>query len=271
MKYLVSDFNLTDSIAGGSELVDDTVIKALDLIYVRSRDYKPKQGDRLILSNISTMSQETIDYIRDNCKYIILEHDYKIHWTRHPWRFKDSIIPKHERINYSLYKNALAVYTQTDDHKQVFLDNEVEANFISLNCSIWSEEELERLSSLQDNKKTYKFAVIDSDNWIKNKQGAEQFCTFNKIAYELVPKLSYDSFMKKLSEFPALVFFPVARETCCRLLVEAKCMNMNIITNNNSGAFRSMWFEYSGQELVSYLRDSSKRNLDLIKEVLTDV
>jgi len=268
MIYLVSDFNLTDSIAGGSELVDDTVIKALDLTYIRSRDYKPKKDDILVLSNISTMSQKTIDYIRDNCRYVILEHDYKIHWTRHPWRFKDSIIPKHERINYDLYKNALAVFTQTDDHEQVFLDNEVEANFISLNCSIWSEEELGRLSSLQDNKKTHKFAVIDSDNWIKNKQGAEQFCLVNKIAYELVPKLNYDSFIKKLSEFSALVFFPVARETCCRLLVEAKCMNMNVITNNNSGAFRSVWFDYSGQELIDFLINSAKRNLNVIRKFL---
>ena len=269
MIYLVSDFNLTDSIAGGSELVDDTVIKALDLTYIRSRDYKPKKDDILVLSNISTMSQKTIDYIRDNCRYVILEHDYKIHWTRHPWRFKDSIIPKHERINYDLYKNALAVFTQTDDHEQVFLDNEVEANFISLNCSIWSEEELGRLSSLQDNKKTHKFAVIDSDNWIKNKQGAEQFCLVNKIAYELVPKLNYDSFIKKLSEFSALVFFPVARETCCRLLVEAKCMNMNVITNSNSGAFRSVWFDYSGQELVNFLRQQSKTNIKKIDSMIS--
>jgi len=254
---LLSDFTLEDSISGGSELVDNTISQKLDIKIVKCRDWTPSTNEFLIISNISTLPQQNIDFIRDNCDYVIVEHDYKIHWTRHPWRFKDSIVPKNERINYGLYKNAKAVFTQTDDHLQVFKANEVEGNFISLKSSIWSEEELEKFSLLQNNKKTHKFAVIDSDNWIKNKKGAEEFCKINKIDYELIPKSNYNSFIQKLSQYPALVFFPIARETCCRLLVEAKCMDMNVITSSNSGAFKSDWFMKSGKNLIDLLRDQS--------------
>jgi len=265
---LLSDFTLEDSIAGGSELVDDTVSKTLNVDIVRARTWIPSIKDFLIISNISTLDKPRVEFIKNNCNYIILEHDYKIHWTRHPWRFKDSIIPKEERINYDLYRRAKAVFTQTDDHLEVFKTNEVEANFVSLKSSIWSDKELERLSSLQNNKRTHKFAVVDSDNWIKNKQGAEEFCKINKLDYSLIPKSGYDSFIEKLSEHPVLVFFPIARETCCRLLVEARCMNMNTITSNNSGAFKSDWFNQSGDALINLLKINSLDNLREIKNYI---
>jgi hypothetical protein len=265
---LLSDFTLEDSIAGGSELVDDTISKTLNLNIVRARTWVPSTKDFLIISNISTLDKSRVEFIKSNCNYIIIEHDYKIHWTRHPWRFKDSIVPKTERINYDLYKRAKAVFTQTDDHLQVFKNNEVEANFISLKSSIWSDEELERVSSLQNNKRTHKFAVIDSDNWIKNKQGAEEFCKINKLDYSLIPKSDYHTFIERLSEYPALVFFPIARETCCRLLVEARCMNMNTITSDNSGAFKSDWFYQSGDALIDFLKNQSKLNLKNIMDLL---
>lgn len=265
---ILSDFNINDSIAGGSELVDNTISKKLNIDIVKCKDWRPTKENFLIISNISTLHQSSIDYIKSNCSYIIVEHDYKIHWTRHPWRFKDCIIPHNERINYDLYKNAKAVFTQTDDHLQVFRDNQVEANFISLESSIWSDEELEKFQSLQNNKKTHKFAVVDSDNWIKNKQGAEQFCKVNKIDYALIPKLPYNDFIVKLSEHPVLAFFPIARETCCRLLVEAKCMSMNVVTSNNSGAFKSDWFNYYGNNLINYLKINSDKNIRLIRQCI---
>lgn len=262
---LLSDFTIEDYIAGGSELVDNTISKSLNIPIVRCKDWNPSIKDFLILSNISTMDQSKIDYIKNNCSYIIVEHDYKIHWTRHPWRFKDSLVPEKERINYDLYKRAKAVFTQTDDHLQVFKNNDVKANFISLKCSIWSNEELTILKSLQNNKNTHKFAIVDSDNWIKNKEGAVNLCKVNKIDYNLIPKLAYNQFLHELSKHPALVFFPIARETCCRLLVEARCMNMNVLTSDNSGAFKSEWFTKSGDDLISYLNQQTEINFQNIK------
>lgn len=260
----ISDFFLNETL-GGSEIVDNTLINHLNCDFVKSENFIPNNNKTLIISNTSRMKESSIRYIENNCNYIIIEHDYKIHWTRHPWRFENNIVPEKERINYNLYKNAKAIFVQTDDHLEIFKKNEVPGNFISLKSSIWSDKELDQLNEARKQKFTHKFAIIDSDNWIKNKKGAEQFCKFNKLDYELIPKLPHDQFLKELARHPVLVFFPVARETCCKLIVEARCMEMNVITNNNSGAFKSEWYSKTGNDLINYLRGQSKINLDLIK------
>jgi hypothetical protein len=264
MKY-ISDFSVQE-ILGGAELVDDTIIKFLGCEFVKSTDFNPKKGEFYVLSNTSLMHPSKLDYIANNCKYIIVEHDYKIHVTRHPWRFKDNIIPKDERICYNLYRNAEAVFVQTQDHLDVMKKNEVIANFMNLNCSVWSEYELNELKkNIKSNSTSKNFAVIESKNWIKNTQGAIEFCNANKLHYELISSSNYTEFIQKLSNYSTLVFFPIARESCCRLIVEAKCLGLNVITNNNSGAFLSDWFSKKEVELIDYLSNQSMTNLEKIK------
>jgi hypothetical protein len=264
--YYVSDF-FVDEIVGGAELVDDNIIRYLtkyfDVERIKSQNIVPDTKKFYILSNISLMKPEYVNWFSQRmAKYIIVEHDYKIHHTRQPWRFKDCIVPKAERINYDLYRNALLVYVQTDDHLGIYQKNEVAGKFQSLDCSIWSNKELSLLESNISHLKTKnKFAIVASDNWIKNTQGALNLCLGNKWDYEFIPKLPYDKFLPLLAEYPALVFLPIARESCCRLMVEARCLGLNVITNQNSGAFNSSWFKKSGKELIEYLRKRSEENL----------
>lgn len=261
--YYVSDFFLNE-VNGGAELVDDNIIKYLtkyvDVERVKSTNIAPSSKDFYIISNISLMHERNLDYLISNCKYIIIEHDYKIHKTRQPWRFKDCIVPKEERINYELYRNAVLVYVQTDDHLGIYQKNEVYGSFRSLNCSIWSNKELGFLEPPLS-KRNSEFAVIASDNWIKNTQGAVAACIANKWDYKLIPKLPYHDFLNVLSTYPALVFLPIARESCCRLIVEARCLGLNVITTPNSGAFNADWFKKSKRELVEFLRKESENNL----------
>lgn len=265
---LLSDFTTDDPIAGGSEFVDRTVAQSLGLEIVRCRDWVPNTNDKILVSNISTLPQSKLDTLKNRCNYSILEHDYKIHVTRHPWRFKDCLVPINERINYDLYRNANAVFTQTQDHLDVFQLNQVNANFVNLKCSIWSDKELSILNLAYDYERDTKYAVIDSKNWIKGTEFAVKVCQDNKWDYDLISAPSWESFVSLLSGYSSLVFFPVARESCCRVLVEARCLGLNVITSPNSGAFKSDWFSMRGSKLIEFLKKQSKINLDLIKECL---
>ena len=62
-----------------------------------------------------------------------------------------------------------------------------------------------------------------------------------------------EDFISKLAQCSHLVFFPLARETFCRLVVEAKCLGLNVITTKNYGASLEGYFEMSGQELIDFL------------------
>jgi hypothetical protein len=268
---LISDYRLQDGVIGGSEHVNETVIKALgcDFLYTRDiRELDPSR--RYIVANLSTArSPQVIDQIT-RCQYIILEHDCKFLASRHPWRHPNSVAPKELIVNRSLYKNAIATFVQTGYHLDVFRRNGIEGRFFNLECGIWSNNELTHLTALHHSKATLRreFAILDSTNWIKNTKGAIQFCEKHDIDFSLISVSNWHEFTRHLAEYAALVFFPLAGETLCRLVVEARCLGMNVITSKNYGASLEPWFKLRGDKLTRFLAQRSEHNLNRIRQCL---
>jgi hypothetical protein len=275
MKYiLISDFTIKEVPHGGSEWVNQVLMDNFDLEFEYSNKVTNFDDKNFyIISNISLMHPLLVSQIK-NLNYVIMEHDYKICPSRHPWRYPESIIPLNDRINYDLYKNAKAVFVQTTDHMNVYLKNGVEANFVNLESSIWSEKDLELLEGLymKSKLKNNSFAIYETQNWIKNTQGNIKHCLENNLEYSLVSETKNRiEFLTNISKCKGLVFYPIARETFCRLVVESKCLGLDIITSKNYGASLEPWFEkYSGLDLIKFLRDNTNKNLDIIEEYLNN-
>lgn len=266
---MVSDFTIKEVPYGGSEWVNQVVIEKYNLDFEYSNKITSFNTENFyIISNISLMDKKLIPEIL-KCKYIILEHDYKICPSRHPWRYPNSIIPKGHRINYELYEKAEAVFVQTTDHMNVYLKNGVKGNFINLKSSLWSDEDLEKLRSFNRKQKNGKYAIYNSNNWIKNTQGSLKYCQDNNLSFELIPNCeTREEFLDRLSNCSHLVFFPIARETFCRLVVEAKCMGVDVITTKNYGASLEDYFDLMGDELITFLKFTTKSNLKKIGEFI---
>jgi hypothetical protein len=269
---MISDFTLEQIPFGGSEHVNDCICKSLNLDFINSKELKFLDKEIFyIISNISLMDSVLIDKLQhEDYNYIIIENDYKIVKSRWPWIYSDNIVPKHERTNYKLYKNAKAVFVQCIDHLNVYKANEVEGNFINLETSIWGNEDLNLLRSIIKKEKFNKAAIYATDNWIKNTNESILYCKNKGIEYELIPNLhNRKEFLEKLSFCSKLIFFPKARETFCRLLVEARCLNLKIITNKIQGAMCEEWFKkYHGEELIEHLRIKSKDNIEKIRSYI---
>ena len=271
-KYFVADFNVIDVPTGGGEWVDDIIIKKFNFEFLHTRSISSfDKNSFYIFSNISLLPQHLVNQI-PYLNYIIIEHDYKICPSRHPWRYPDNLIPLQDRINYDLYKNAKAVFVQTTDHMNVYLKNDVVANFINLECSLWSDEDLEMLSNLlsENKQKNQKYAVYYTNNWIKNTQGNLKYCAENKLLVHILKEnRNRIEFLKELSKCSGIVFYPLARETFCRLVVESKCLGLDVITSKNYGASLEPWFdELNGKELIDFLRNQTKINLGKINKLL---
>jgi hypothetical protein len=267
-KILISDFTTKEVPHGGSEWVNQVLIEKFGLEFQYSHAVQSfDKNDFYVISNISLMNPALIRQI-PSLNYIIIENDYKICPSRHPWTFPNSIIPQNQRTNYDLYKNAKAVFVQTNDHLSVYKANDVEANFINLHTSIWSESDLFMLDEIRgvNQTKSNKYAIYDTNNFIKNTNGNIEYCQQNNLEYELIPNMEVrHKFLEHLSRHKGLVFYPIARETFCRLVVEAKCMDMEVITSKNYGASKEGWFEaLSGRELIEFLRDQTKNNIEKI-------
>jgi hypothetical protein len=271
-KILISDFTINEVPHGGSEWVNQVLIEKLNLEFEYSQNVTGFDNNNFyIISNISLMNPDLVRVI-PTLNYIIIENDYKICHSRHPWRYPDNIIPQQERINYDLYKNAKAVFVQTTDHLNVFLKNDVKANFINLECSIWSESDLNTLTDLLEKNQTKngKYGVYYTNNWIKNTQGNLKYCSENKLPLSIIKESkNRTEFLDNLSKCEGLVFYPLARETFCRLVVESKCLGLNVITSKNYGASLEPWFdELSGSDLIDFLNKKTEENINKIKKYL---
>ena len=270
-KILISDFTINEVPHGGSEWVNQVLIDKFKLEFMYSQQVTSfNLNDFYIISNVSLMRPELVKQI-SKLNYIIIENDYKICHSRHPWRWENSIIPLNERINYDLYENAKAVFVQTNDHLRVYKTNDVKANFINLHSSIWAESDLQLLEKILNETKVKngKHVIYATNNWIKNTQGSIKYCQENNLTFNLVQNQEKrEDFLRQLAECSYLVFFPIARETFCRLVVEAKCMGLEVITTKNYGASLEGYFEISGQELIDFLRMQTEDNLLKISKYL---
>ena len=271
-KILISDFTTKEVPHGGSEWVNEVLIEKFGLEFVYSQAVNSfNKDDFYVISNISLMNPALVRQI-PTLNYIIIENDYKICPSRHPWTFPNSIIPENQRINYDLYKNAKAVFVQTNDHLSVYKANDVEANFINLHTSIWSDSDLDLLNEirLKTKIKNNLYGVYDTNNFIKNTIGSVKHCRDNNLNYLLIPNMNKrEDFLTNLGKCSGLVFLPIARETFCRLVVEAKCLEMEVITTKNYGASKEGWFDVlSGEELIAFLRDQTKNNIKKISKYI---
>lgn len=269
----VSDYTIKEMPFGGSEWVNQVIIDYLQIPFEYSKNIKGFDKNTLyIISNVSMMEDYVLESLK-SFKYIIIEHDYKICQSRHPWKYKNCIVPENERIHYDLYKNAIAVFVQTTDHMNVFLKNSVTANFVNMRSSIWGNDDLVMLESFLNLKKEKlnKYFIYNTTNWIKNTKGAIDFCKNKNLPFDLIGnfKNRYD-FLNRLSNYKGIVFFPLARETMCRLIVEARCLNMEIMTTKNYGAVLESWFDYSGMNLINFLRYNTNKNIEIIKSILKE-
>lgn len=263
--YYIADHDINDY-PGGAEKVDYNIYSYFGIEYKRSTNFLHNCNDFYIISNATNISAQQKESLINSKNYIIFEHDYKIHFTRQPHRYNQNIFPKHELINLDYYKNAKVVMLQSLDHLECFRANSIQGNFLNLGTSIWSKEELNTLESLSSiSKKTYKACVIGNNTIDKGRDIAETICKSHKIDYDILPTMDLISFYKKLSEYPLLVNTPRVKESFCRLVVEARCLNMNVLSHCLYGAMSESWFCMSGQELISFLRESTIKNLKLIQ------
>tara|TARA_B100001564_G_scaffold270653_1_gene232271 strand:+ start:9755 stop:11365 length:1611 start_codon:yes stop_codon:yes gene_type:complete len=271
--YFISDF-FVDEVNGGAELVDEEIIKHLskrnEVVKIKSYDSEKikdtfSEPGYYIISNFTGMSEDTKNFLQKQ-KYSICEHDHKYLINRDPSPFPGYKAPNSIIINREFYRNAENVFCQSKKHKDVVESNLGLTNIINLGCSIWSEAELSCLRANSSNNKTKQVAVFDSNNEIKGTSRAVEYCNSQDLDFDLVGNLPYEDFLKKLSEYEKLVFFPTVLESFSRLAVEARILNCQLITNQNLGCASEEWFrDKRGTELLDFVETKREQVLHTIE------
>lgn len=276
MLTFIADFFET---VGGAEQNDSVLIQHLmgkyrvDCILSHSCTIENiAESNFIIIGNFVNLHPQVKDYITNNKKYVIYEHDHKYVKTRDPSRYSNFEIPESDIINYEFYKNAKKVVCLGQKQVDIISKSLKIENLHSISSSLWSPEKLSFIRNLSDTKKTKEqYGIVDSSNPIKNTNKSIQFCNQKSINYELFSSSDTHEFLEKMNEYQGIVFFPGVLESMCRLVVEAKMLNCKIITNPKMlGAYYEPWFSLSGKELNDTISNNVNAALRKFEELIDE-
>ncbi|MEJ5349311.1 MAG: glycosyltransferase [Desulfosoma sp.] len=280
----VADFFLRDMvIPGGAERNDDVLTDKLRKrnIYVETircgdlnNNLHVLRGfDVILIGNFTGLSDVAVKAIQQH-KYIIYEHDHKYVRGRDPSVFPGFKIPDWAIINREFYAKAHKVIVLSTLCKYIIENALNIPNVINIGTSLWSDEELDHLSSLCARKvpKNNKFAVLGSRSKIKGTREAIEWCQLNCVDYEVLPPKPWKHLVECLSKYKGLVFMPQVCETFNRLVVEAKSLGCRVITNESmiGAASESLW-EMSGFQLLSEIRRRVISGIDVFEREIHSI
>lgn len=275
----VSDFFVSD-VAGGAEINDDVLLEKLNkqnikIVKFRSNEITPndihfyiKNNFIFLISNFINLSQENkkILQIYKN-KYSIIEHDHKYLVTRNPACYDNFLAPQEHMINREFYENAKNVFCQSIKHYEIVKNNLKINNIHNLGCSLWNEQQINLLRENCNNVKNNKTIILNSSNLIKGFTDALQYCIDNKINYDVLETTDYENYVTQISKYEKIVLFPKSFETFNRTLLEARMLNVKVITNNLNGCAYEGWFkENKGISLINFVENKTNEIINFIKD-----
>ena len=259
----IADF-FSHEIVGGGELNNEELIKILqekgnEVISLKSSQTSQDMIERyagayFIIANFMALREESKDKIMSE-QYIIYEHDHKYLKSRNPAKYENFIAPSTEIINYEFYKHAKGVFCQSEFHADIVRKNLKLDNIFSVGGNLWSENCFAQMEILAAKPKQNKCSIMLSSIWHKNTDDAVSYCKYKEMEYELIPPSSHHAFLDRISNNSKLVFFPKTPETLSRIVVEARMMNMGVVTNELVGASGESWFNEKGESLIAIMKN----------------
>jgi hypothetical protein len=199
---------------------------------------------------------------------MIYEHDHKYLKNRDPAIFKDYIAPKTMIINQEFYKKAKVVFCQSSFHESIIKKNLNLDNLHNVSGNLWSTGSLKTMRILSKKQKKDCFSVMNSLIDHKNTREACFYCEKKGYKYELISSGDYQEFLGLLSSNKKFIFLPKTPETLSRVVVEARMMNIKVITNKRVGASYEDWFKLKGEKLIDYMLNKRQETTDKVIEVI---
>lgn len=152
----------------------------------------------------------------------------------------------------TLYDKIIAfskhIFFMSEKQRAIYSTHIPALNFskTSILSSCFTKKSLELFESCKNNPKNNKYAILAGyGGWhseAKGKEIAKEFCQANNLEYDILPTQNYDNHIRLLSTYKGLIFLPVIHDTCPRCIIEAKLMNLEIITNMNCQHITEYWW-----------------------------
>ena len=250
---------------GGAELHDAVVIdffKQQGILHETkntsevSVQYVSENKDKIwFISNFVALKNVCKALLAKDCEYYIYEHDYKFSKIRNPINYPDFLCPKSDLMNLNFYAAAKKVICLSKMHREIFDKNLNLSNIENINCSMWSDKQLELFEKLQKPHKNGKFAVINTSNPTKRMPQTIEFCKKNNMPFDLISSQNYEEFINILSNYSGLAFMTGHPEPTPRVAIEAKMLNCKFIAPKKLiSVAHEDYFHLTGLEMIEEVK-----------------
>jgi len=260
---------------GGAELTTKALIDASPFKICKLRSSNVtleslKKGvDKYwIFGNFAGLNPQLIPSIVSNLKYSILEYDYKYCKYRSPE--KHMAIAKtpcdcHNQLNGKLvsafYFGSQGMWWMSEGQLQKYLTLfpflSEKSNIVL--SSVFDKGTLSLLRLLREGianskEQRHGWVVLGSDSWIKGSDAAIDWCVKNNKEILKLWNVPYKEALAQLASAEGFVYLPLGKDTCPRMVIEAKLLGCKLQLNENVQHKDEEWFATNDiQELEDYL------------------
>lgn len=271
----VSDMFL-EQYSGGAELTTESIIKkspvrvqkiltqnvTLDLLQSGVQKY-------WIFGNFASLNFELIPSIVANINYSIIEYDYKYCKHRSPEKHLfieqkecDCENSQHGKLISAFFYGAKSLWWMSEDQLNFYTNlfpflSEKKNTVLS---SVFDDEffvSIKQLRSEHPAAEKKGWIILGSTSWIKGASQAEDWCKENKLDYEVVWGVPHSEVLEKLAKAEGFAYLPLGKDTCPRMVIEAKLLGCKLHLNDDVQHAEEEWFETDNiQEIEEYLYGS---------------
>jgi len=281
----VSDM-FSDEYLGGAELSTDALASTSPYKVYKLKSSEVNQetigkgSQKLwVFFNFSQIAFQALPAIVANCHYFVVEYDYKFCRYRSvelheateskPCDCRDT---QHGKLVSAFLAGAEHIFWMSAQQKERYESNfaflkDTETTVLSSIFTVDDFDHIEKLRLAREkNGHNSKYAIVNSNSWIKGVADTKSHLDERQIDYELLSGLSYQDMLRRLSEFNGLAFLPLGGDTCPRTVIEAKLLGLELIVNDNVQHSTEDWWSGTIDEVQSYLLDGHNRFWNRITE-----
>jgi hypothetical protein len=275
---VVADF-FVDDVQGGAELTTESLIKEAPktrkIFKLHSNSLTPKliqenKDKTFIITNFVTATSEGLnELVEQNINYYVIEFDYKycrfrsegLHLMQTKKPCDCSTNQSIKEIIVPLFQNAKKIFWMSEAQKKHYGTKIPEIKDLpsEVLSSVFDKETLDYIESVyretKDIQKRTEIAILSKDNvsWIKGIESTIAYLNVEGKDFIHLPKLPYKEFLAEMAKYQTFCFRPSDKDTCPRIVIEAKLLGLDLLLNRNVQHKDEVWFNGSREDIVKYL------------------
>ena len=264
-----------DDYVGGAELTSEALIsecpfkiQKIKSQHVTMELLRQGVSKHWIFGNFAALNTQLIPSIIANLQYSILEYDYKYCKYRSPEKhesIKNVPCDCHNQVNGKLvsafFYGANSLWWMSETQKKWYTNLFpflLEKPSVVLS-SVFSKDILGRIKLLREGIKNAEaerkgWAVLGSESWVKGFEAAKTWCIENDKETDILWNVPYETVLSRLAVSEGFVYLPQGKDTCPRMVIEAKLLGCKLHLNDNVQHKNEDWFVTDNvEEIEEYL------------------